>query len=368
MEFDILDNEKYIYNLDKGKLIDVLLDFPNQFKKAEKIIKELKIKLRDDYKNVAIFGTGNPSTTAYKLIESSDINKFKLPIIFCPTGKIPAWVNQDTLVIIISHSGDTLEVLEAFDKASEKGLEIVVITAGGKLKAKASANNKTKLIEYHAPLLPRMAIGYAYVLLVNVLTSTKSIGISGIEKDRPFGLSWDDVENELFQFTRELIPENKIYKNTAKKIAINLYDKIPIIYGMNKITGTVAYRLKTQLCTVSKIFAHYNTLPEVYHDEIVGLEMRPGLREKFFALLITDKNEPDINKKRTELLKGIFIEKDIDFEEIAIEGTNDVVKGFKGIFLADWISLYLAILNRVDPNAITLVDVIKKRLEQIDKS
>jgi glucose/mannose-6-phosphate isomerase len=119
---------------------------------------------------------------------------------------------------------------------------------------------------------------------------------------------------------------------------------------------------------VSKIFAHYNTLPEIYHDEIVGWEMRPELREKFFALFITDKSEPDINKKRTELLKGIFIEKDIDFEEIAIEGSNDVVKGFKGIFLADWISLYLAILNRVDPNAITLVDVIKKRLEQIDKS
>jgi len=83
-------------------------------------------------------------------------------------------------------------------------------------------------------------------------------------------------------------------------------------------------------------------------------------------LFITDKSEPDINKKRTELLKGIFIEKDVDYEEIAIEGSNDVVKGFKGIFLADWISFYLAILNRVDPNAITLVDVIKKRLEQIN--
>lgn len=368
MEFNILDNEKYIYNLDKAKLIDVLLDFPNQFKKAEKIIKDLKIKFRDDYKNVAVFGAGNPSTVAFKLIESSDINKFKLPVVFCSTSKIPAWVTKDTLIIAVSHSGNTLEVLDAVDSAAEKGVEIVAITAGGRLKEKARANNKIKLIEYSAPLLPRMAIGYIYVLLVDVLASAKAIGISGIDKERVFGLNRDGVENELFQFTRELIPENKIYKNIAKKIAINLYDKIPIIYGINKITGAIAYRFKTQLCTVSKIFAHYNTLPEIYHDEIVGWEMRPELREKFFALFITDKSEPDINKKRTELLKGIFIEKDIDFEEIAIEGSNDVVKGFKGIFLADWISLYLAILNRVDPNAITLVDVIKKRLAQIAKS
>ncbi|MQY75043.1 MAG: hypothetical protein GH148_05900 [Clostridia bacterium] len=40
------------------------------------------------------------------------------------------------------------------------------------------------------------------------------------------------------------------------------------------------------------------------------------------------------------------------------------VKGFSGIFLADWISVYLAVLNKVDPTSSKLLDLMKTRFER----
>ena len=94
--------------------------------------------------------------------------------------------------------------------------------------------------------------------------------------------------------------------------------------------------------------------------------MGHDLREKFVVIFLNDKNEQGIIRKRIELLQGIFLEKDIKYEEIEIDGANDTVKAFKGIYLADWISLYLAVLNNVNPSTITLIDKIKDRLSNID--
>ena len=366
MEFDALDNEKYIYSQESAKLIDILFDFPNQFKKAQAILEQSDLRLDKKYKDVLLVGIGNPSTVAFKLLTTAKINKLKIPVSISMSKDIPTWVSNDTLIIALSHSGDTIEVLDAVDEITEKGFDVIAITTGGRLRVKANNNEKIKLLSYAADLLPRMALGYSYVLLTGVLEMAGILSVTGISRSDNQWLKWDDVENELLSYTRKLIPEIKINNNEAKRIAINLFDRVPIIYGCNSLTGTVAYRFKIQLCTVSKILAFYNTLSEISHDEIVGWEMRHDLREKFVVIFLNDKKEQGIIRKRIELLQGIFLEKDIKYEEIEIDGANDIVKAFKGIYLADWISLYLAVLNNVNPSTITLIDKIKDRMSNIN--
>jgi len=369
----ILDNEKYIYKHNASKLIDILLNFPSQFKNAEQIFRETRLKdarleLKSNYKNAIVLGIGNPSTVAFKLLLSADINQLKIPVSFSSTSEIPSWVDKNTLIVALSHSGNTIEVLESVDKLTSLGYQIIAITGGGRLKEKAQENKNIILIEYHKDLLPRMAIGYAYVLMVEVLSETGLLRVEGFSRNMPFGLYWNDVENELSNFTKELTPEVPINSNIAKKIAINLFEKIPVIYGSSKITGTVAYRFKTQFCTVAKTLAHFNVLPDVNHDEITGWEVIPELRKDFIVLFITEDNIDMKIKKTIDLMHGIFLERNIKYLEIQLEATNSVVKAFKGFFLADWISLYLSILYDVDPNEITLIDKIKNRLTLLEKN
>ncbi|MCX6383878.1 MAG: SIS domain-containing protein [Actinobacteria bacterium] len=365
MEFDILDNEKYIYSHSSKELIDILYEFPKQFKKAEKIFSSYNIELKSDYKNILILGVGNPSNSAFRLIKAAKENKLKVPVSICSSKIIPFWVSKKTLVIAVSHSGETHEVLQAIEAVLEKGIDLIAITTGGKLKETYKDNKKVQIIEYSELLLPRMAIGYSYVMLVGILSKASLLEVSGIKKDDLLGLKWNDIEKVLFEFTRELMPEINMNNNIAKKVAINLYKNIPIIYGCSGVTGLISYKFKTELCATSKIFAHFNTIPEIDHDEIEAWEMNHEFRSMFMVLLLKDIHAGKEILKMLEILKGIFIEKGVKFEEIIFDDPNDIVKAFKGIFLASWVSLYLAVLNNVNPVSIHLVDIIKKRMGEL---
>jgi len=361
---DLLDNEKKIFEVVPEKVIEVLNGFPSQFRIAEDIISGIKLSFKKEYKNVLIIGMGLSSTVVHKLIEGININMLKIPVILNSKQTIPSWVNKDTLVIAISHSGDTIEIADAVDNITKSGIKVYAITSGGRLRNKAAHSKNIELIHYKADIESRMAVGYIYVLTVDLLIRAGAIDICSDEKECPLGINWDDIEETIYDDSRELGPDIKTYKNTAKRIAIRLHEHIPIIYGSNRITETIGYTLKSQICLNSNNFAHYNTIPEVLYGEISAWEMKHDLREKFIILFLTDRDLYKSSKTKVEILKTLLLEKGVEFEEIMIEGKNDAIKGFRGMYLADWISLYLAILNEVKPDAPKLTDHMIERLEQ----
>lgn len=365
---NILDNEKLVLDSIPKKMIEILYDFPNQFKTAENVIRKLNLKFNKKYNNAIILGVGSSSNAAYRLITSMDINMLKIPIFLFMKASIPTWVNKDTLVIAISHSGNSIEVIKAVDKVLALGCKVFAITTGGRLKQKAKNNKNIMIIQYKADMISRMALGYIYVCLVNVLNKACAIDICSDKKECLLGIDWDEVQNAIFKFAKEVGPEIKTHNNIAKKTAINIFNKFPVIYGSNRLTGTVSYRLKNQICMNSNNFAHYNTIPEMDHGEIAAWEMKYEMRNKFFVVFITDHDSKEETKRRVEILKGILIEKGINFEEIILEGPSDAAKALSGIFLADWISVYLAVLNKTDPTSTKLLDLMKRRFKQVRSS
>ena len=363
---NLLDNEKAVLDRIPKKMIDILYDFPNQFKTAENIIRKTELSFDRKYKNAIILGVGSSSNTAYRLITSMEINKLNIPIFLFMKATIPPWVDEDTLVIAVSHSGNSIEVIEGVDKVLKLGCKVFAITTGGTLKQKAEKNKNIKVIQYEADMISRMAVGYIYVCLVNTLNKAGAVDICSDKEECLLGIDWDEVENAISKFSKEVGPEIKTHNNIAKKTAINIFNKFPVIYGSNRLTGTVSYRLKNQICMNSNNFAHYNTLPEMDHGEIAAWEMKYEMRNKFFVIFITDHDSKEETKRRVEILKGVLIEKGINFEEIILEGPSDAAKALSGIFLADWISVYLSVLNKTDPTSTKLLDLMKRRFEQVN--
>lgn len=362
---NLLDNEKAVIDKIPKKMMDILYDFPNQFKAAENVIRKLKLSINKKYKNAIILGVGSSSNVAYRLISSIDVNKVNIPIFLFMKASIPSWVNRDTLVVAISHSGNSVEIIEAVDKVLSFGCDVFAITTGGKLKEKAKKDKNIRIIQYKADMISRMAVGYIYVCLVNILYKARAIDICSPREECLLGIDWDEVETAISKFSRQIGPEIKTHDNIAKKTAINIFNKFPIMYGSNRLTGTVCYRLKNQINMNSNNFAHYNTLPEMDHGEIAAWEMKYEMRNKFFVIFITDYDSKEETKRRVEILKGVLIEKGINFEEIILEGPSDAAKALSGIFLADWISVYLAVLNKTDPTSTKLLDLMKRRYGQL---
>lgn len=362
---DLLDNEKKILEGIPEKMLKILYEFPGQFKKAEDIISGSKLSFNKKFKNVLILGVGSSSNVVYRLINSIDIDRVNIPVFLCSRSTIPSWVNEETLVVAVTHSGNSIEVIEAVDKSLKAGANIVAITTGGILKHKAVSSNRIKLIEYGAHIISRMALGYIYVFITNILNKAGAIDICSDRKECLLGIDWGEVKNVLSDLSKKLSPNVRTSNNTAKRTAVNLFGNIPVIYGSSMMTGTVAYRLKSQICLNSNNFAHFNTIPELDHDEIAAWDMKHELRNKFFVLFITDKDSKEKTLRRVGILKGILLEKRINFEEIILEGSNDAIKGFSGILLADWISVYLAVLNGVNPTSPKLLDLMKSRFARV---
>jgi glucose/mannose-6-phosphate isomerase len=359
---DLLDNEKKIFENIPQDFINTLYDFPKQFKKAEDVLEKIKLPAGKKINNVLILGVGISTIVAFKLLDAININRLNKPVIICTKRKIPSWVNKNTLVIASSHSGNSSEVLETVDESLKSGARVIAITNGGKLKSRAVHNKNIQLVEYGYPVESRMALGYIYVLITGILNRLDVIEICSDLKECMLGIEWDEVEEIIFEYSRMLGPDVKTYKNPAKITAINLFKNIPVIYGSNRVTDAVSYRLKSQICINSNNLAHYNTIPEMSHSEISAWEMNHDLREKFFVLFVTDGDLNKKSKTEVEIIKGLLMEKGVNFEELILDGPNDAAKSFKGVFLADWISIYLAILNNVDPVNSKLVDSIKNRL------
>ncbi len=362
---DLLDNEKKVLERIPEKMLKILYEFPGQFRTAENIVSRLNFTFNKKFKNVLIIGVGSSTNTVYRLINSIDIDKVNIPIFICSRPTIPSWVNEDTLVVAVTHSGDSIEIIEAVEKVLKLNANVVAITTGGRLKEKAISHSNMILLEYEADMISRMAVGCIYVFITSILNKAGAIEICSNKEECFLGIDWSEVEKNLSALSKELGPDIKISNNIAKRTAINLFGNVPVIYGSNMLTGAVAYRLKTQICLNSNNLAHFNTIPELDHDEIAAWGMKHELRNRFFVLFITDKDSKEETLKRVEILKGILMEKRINFEEIILEGSSDAIKGFSGILLADWISVYMAVLNGVDPTSSKLLDLMKARFERV---
>jgi len=82
---------------------------------------------------------------------------------------LPCPVDEESLYIANSYSGNTEEILDFFNKAVEKNLNIVVISTGGKLIDLAKENNTPYIQIPSTDIQPRSAFGYNIKALLKAM-------------------------------------------------------------------------------------------------------------------------------------------------------------------------------------------------------
>src|SRR3989337_2268487 len=106
-----LDDLKLITEIDKSGMRRRLSDFPRQCEEAESLAKSLEFPFSsEDVENVVISGMGGSAIGGDILISYLREN-LKIPAIVNRNYSLPAFVNEKTLAIVISYSGNTGETL-----------------------------------------------------------------------------------------------------------------------------------------------------------------------------------------------------------------------------------------------------------------
>jgi len=176
---------------------------------------------------------------------------------------LPPLVNEPTLVIASSFSGETEEVLSAFEQALAKPARKLVLTTGGQLLATARANGVPAFtFAYRGE--PRAAIGWGLMPLLAVAEQLRLT--QGVERDV------EEAVSVLAGLRDEWAGEVPSSRNSAKRLALRLHERLPVVYGAGPLIEA-ARRWKTQLNESAKVWAFCEEMPEAQHNAIVALSL-----------------------------------------------------------------------------------------------
>lgn len=350
---DVLD--KNFSELDKANMIELLEEFPQKMRDALRLGEEFSIStsaFTRNFKNIVILGMGG-SAIGGDLLSNYLTDELAIPIVVIRGYDIPKFVNEDSLVFAVSYSGNTEETLSALKKCLEVKARVIALTSGGKLAALSQENN-FPVIKVPTGIQPRAAISYLFFPVLKALERL------GLIKER--GGEIEETHNILRELSREYGAKSPSKNNLAKKVALILYQHLPLIYGSEGLLGAVAMRWKTQINENSKWPCFWNVFPELDHNEIVGYEIENGINLQVKIVYLQDKEGLLRVEQRREITRKIIEDKVAEFIVCPSRGKGKMARMFSLIFLGDLASYYLAILNQVDPSPVACIEDLKKEL------
>lgn len=346
-----LDELVKLQELDKGGMLRSLQEFPESCRRAVEIAEAVSLgDLTDRTFRAIVFAGMGGSAIGGLLIHDWLLEESSIPMVVSRGYHLPGFVNQDTLVFTVSYSGNTDETLTAFREAMKGGAPMVTVTSGGLLR-EISMKEGLPLILMPRGMKPRAALPYQFFILATVLNRLGLISDSWGEVDEAF---------EIIETLREeLVPEVPMESNPAKRLALNLKNKVPFVWGPRLFEG-VAYRFRTQLNENSKVPAGSGAFPEIFHNAVLASEGSDEVLEPLCTLIIRDPGETDVMTKKIERFRALLKPRVGRMLEIKARGRGRLARMFSIIYIGDYASTYLGLLNGLDPSSMDAIDKLKR--------
>lgn len=342
----MLDDLKYIQQVDKSNALGVAGT------QADQLRFDFKQAVDSDHniQNVVLGGMGGSAWPAMVLNSWPTLS---VPFEISRDYKVPSYVNENTLYIASSYSGNTEETISALAEASDKGARIIVLAAGGELAETARAT-KLPLFEIPSGFQPRMSSFYFLTALIQIL--------------EPLGLVKKGSLEELHEAAEWLASQNSSWlatvpseQNLAKQIAAHIEGKSAIIYS-GPLLYPAANKWKICINENAKNLAWSNQYPELCHNEFIGWSSHP-IEKQFAVLEIQSDLEHPRVKRRFDVTDRLLSGKRPHALSINPQGETILQQILWAFNLGDYVSIYLSVLNNVDPTPVELVEKLKIELD-----
>ena len=252
---------------------------------------------------------------------------------------------KESLFIASSYSGNTEEVLDFIERAQELGLHIAAISTNGKLLEFAQSNNIPYIQMPDTGIQPRNALGFSLVALAKLIA------------DEP-------LLAQLAQLSKQLDPLR--WEEQGKDLADKLSGKVPVIYSSTP-NIPIAYNWKIKFNETGKIPAFYNLFPELNHNEMAGFDVIPStkkLSDNFHFIFLQDENDHPKIKKRMEICKQLYEERNLPVTVLELAGNTVFEKIFNSLLLADWTALHTAKLYGAEPEEVKIIEEFKQKISK----
>ena len=296
-----------------------------------------------DIDNVIFSGMGGSG--AIGDLFSSILSKTNIHTTVVKGYELPKTVDKNTLVVITSISGNTIEVLTTLEAATKKDCSVIAFSSGGRMESFCTKNNVEfrKIPQIHSPRASFPSYVYSILKTLNSIIPIKKQEITNsLEK--------------LELVSKEISSENLSDTNPSLNLA-NWITGFPIIYYPWGLQAA-AIRFKNSLQENAKTHAIIEDVIESGHNGIVSWEKPSDI----VPIMIEGKDDHIKTKERWAILRQYFEENNITYKEISSLDGGILSKIMSLIYLLDYATIYYATRLGIDPSPIKSIDFIKERL------
>ena len=279
-----------------------------------------------------------------------------VPILVVRDRDFPFVVGESTLFIACSYSGNTEETLSLFDRAINSQTKVLAICGGGTLADKARYEG-VPLLTIEIATEPRSAVGYNLMLLLGVLWR---LGLSSIAEEDVIR----DVES-LSSRVSNLREDVSVEDNPAKKLALDLQDKLILIYGSG-VFSALARRWKTQFNENAKTWAFYESIPEALHNSVEAYASPSLAPDRMIGLLLQPNISDRSHTRHHRAVSDLLARNNISHRILPGEKGPSLAQLLGMLLLGDYVSYYLALLRGVDPSPNPSITVAKELLANVE--
>ena len=276
-------------------------------------------------------------------IFSAILSKTNIHVTIVKGYLLPETVNKQTLVIITSVSGNTVEALTILNSAKEKKCKIIAFSSGGKLEEYCK-NDKIEFRKIEQIHSPRASFPKFLFSMLKILQPIIPINNHEIQ---------ESIKNLKIQRDEILINS----KNN-KAIQLSKWIKgIPLIYFPHGLEAA-AIRFKNSLQENVKMHVITEDVIEACHNGIVAWEKSSNVQ----PILLMGEDDYIKTKERWTIIKEFFKKNSIEYVEVKSVKGGILSKLINLIYFLDYTSIYLAAISEIDPSPVKSIDFIKSKL------
>ncbi len=343
-----LDDLGKIERIDPSDMLGAISRFPDYFLGAVEHSQYAQLGSRERrIRNLVMMGMGGSASAADVVLDWLRY-EMRVPGMVLREPNLPAFVDSDTLFVAISYSGQTSETLTAFREARGRGSLLVGIGSGSRLESMCGRFD-APFVPVAPAIAPRAALGQLIAAAASTLERFRLVQNTSREMVAS--------GKELVQLRDRLRKEIPLEKNPSKHLAVKLKEQFVAVYSSSRMSS-VARRFKNQLAENSKVHAKCDVLPESGHNEVEAWHPK---RLNFTPLIIRDSKESSLEtsviRAFMSTIRSANHAKPI---EVQLNGRTWLSRLLLPIFLLDYVSVYLAILKKIDPTPTPLIDEFKR--------
>lgn len=339
---------------DPEGMYEAVLAFAHQLTDGRRRAKDARLKQwpKRECTGVVVAGMGG-SAIGGDLLKALSIDYSDVPIATVRSYTLPAWVDAATAVIASSYSGNTEETLATMDEALARGAQVLAITTGGRMAQKAQAN-ELDIVQLPAGLQPRAALPYSLSALLTVCERLNIVPFTDGD--------WTEAA-EVTKRQAERLKDPAAPDNAAMAMALTFQNRFPVIYSSEQLEPANV-RWRNQIHENAKTLAVGNLLPEMNHNEIMGWARFGSELGQLAVVALRDRDDHRRTQRRLEVTRSLLEPHAYCWHEVHSEGRSRLARILSLMYMSDWVSLYLAILNKVDPSPVGLIASLKAALAE----